>query len=112
MIGRSCSCKSHLSHTYRQQSPSVLIFLSNTGRTSAFLQYLTPIALGYLLGCVIVMAQQCLILTAVFGGLEHSGDKGSNSASKAAAVFLFFLFAVYALFGTLLTTYRKALEGT
>lgn len=74
-------------------------------------QYLTPIALGYLLGCVIVMAQQCLILTAVFGGLDHGGDKASSSASKAAAVFLFFLFAVYGFFGTVLTCYRKQLEG-
>jgi hypothetical protein len=81
---------------------------------SADRQYQTPLALGYLLGVVLMMSQQCLILTAVFGGISDNDldSEKAQAAGNAAAVFYFFLFVVYGGFGGLLMAFQhKLLES-
>ena len=52
------------------------------------------------------MANQCLILTAIFG---EESEYNSNSAAGAFATFSFFLFMIYSIFGGMLAVFRADL---
>ena len=83
----------------------------SVGGTMVMRRYQTPIAVGFFLGVVVIMSNQCLILTAVFG--EESSNKSLNPdgdpASGAFATFSFFLFVVYAVFAGMLAVFRDDL---
>ena len=84
------------------------IFIS-IGGTIVMRKFQTGFAIGIFLGVVVVMANQCLMMVAIFGEMskDKDEDKGSKkSADDAAAVFAFFLFVVYALFASLLAVFR------
>lgn len=53
------------------------------GGTLIMRRYQTPLALGFFLGAVVVMANQCLILTAIFGEeSEKNNDKVSEERGR------------------------------
>ena len=58
-----------------------------------------------------VLAQQNLVLFAIFADLakDEGEDDKAISASRAAATFLFFLFVIYSVFGGLLYVFRGPL---
>ncbi|GMH88173.1 hypothetical protein TL16_g11081 [Triparma laevis f. inornata] len=76
------------------------------GGTLIMRRYQTPLALGFFLGAVVVMANQCLILTAIFG---EESEKNNDKAAGTFATFSFFLFCVYSIFAGMLAIFRADL---
>jgi len=66
-------------------------------------RFTTSFSVGFLLGLVIVVAQQNLILSVSFWGSKF----GSPGANHAFANFAFGLFVVYAMFAALLGTFQE-----
>jgi len=58
------------------------------------------------LGSILIMANQCLILTAIFGSEASIND---DPASGVFATFTFFLCCVYSVFGIVLGVFRRDL---
>lgn len=75
----------------------------------SFFQYQTAISIGFLLGVIFVMANQMLIIFAIY--VEASRDPSNSgvqkSSQEAMAVFAWFLFMIYAAFGIMLATFRN-----
>lgn len=76
--------------------------------------------IGVFLGCVCIMANQCLMLVGIFGSESVHDDGGDGKSAKeerasrdAFTTFAFFLFCIYAAFGFLLAVFRNdlALNG-
>ncbi|GMI41031.1 hypothetical protein TrCOL_g10590 [Triparma columacea] len=84
----------------------LLMIALSVGGTLVMRRYQTPLALGFFLGVVLVMANQCLILTAIFG---EESEYNSNSSAGAFATFSFFLFMIYIVFGGMLAVFRADL---
>ena len=86
---------------------TVLLMIALTvGGTLVMRRYQTPLAIGFFLGCVVVMSNQCLILTAVFGA---ESETHNDKPAGAFAVFSFFLFAVYGIFAGMLALFKADL---
>jgi hypothetical protein len=83
-----------------------LLVLFSIGRTLVMRRYQTPLALGFFLGAVVVIANQLLILTAIFGA---ENDMRSDDASGWFASFCFILFVIYVVFGLMLAVFRADL---
>jgi len=74
------------------------------------LQYKTPLAVGFFLGVVLMMSQQCLIIFAVFAGRAGVTTLSSEiGADNAVAFFCFVLFMVYGFFAGVLAFFRNDL---
>ena len=86
----------------------LMMIVLTVGGTIVMRRYQTPLAIGFFLGVLTIMANQCLILTAIFGA---DSEKNGNKASGAFATFCFFLGMVYAIFGLMLAIFRKDLVG-
>jgi hypothetical protein len=84
----------------------LLCIAMSIGGTLVMRRYQSPLAIGFFMGVVVVMANQCLILTAIFG---EENQKHGNASAGAFATFAFFLFAVYAVFGGMLAIFRADL---
>mmetsp|Transcript_17953 Transcript_17953/g.71962 ORF Transcript_17953/g.71962 Transcript_17953/m.71962 type:complete len:273 (+) Transcript_17953:102-920(+) len=70
----------------------------------------TEFAVGALIGIVVIIANQMLMLTAVFGSEANRGDRAhQKSADVAFAVFSYVLFLTYLLFAALLAVFRTAI---
>jgi len=61
----------------------LICILMIVGGTLVMRRYQTPLALGFFLGVVVVMSNQCLILTAIFGQ-ESRNDDATDGAQAAA----------------------------
>mmetsp|Transcript_23932 Transcript_23932/g.75408 ORF Transcript_23932/g.75408 Transcript_23932/m.75408 type:complete len:144 (-) Transcript_23932:128-559(-) len=67
--------------------------------TYIFRKSQTQLSVGYLLGLVVMMANQCLILSVIFGSKSGSGE-------VAFSVFCSFMFIIYFFFSILLARFR------
>jgi len=86
----------------------LLVVISVTG-TVILRSYQTALSIGFLLGVIFIMANQMLIIFAIY---VDTADDPANTASQkssqqAMAVFAWFLFMIYAAFGTMLATFRN-----
>mmetsp|Transcript_32103 Transcript_32103/g.42328 ORF Transcript_32103/g.42328 Transcript_32103/m.42328 type:complete len:169 (+) Transcript_32103:111-617(+) len=88
----------------------LLMICLSIGGTMVMRKYKTPLAVGFFLGVVLMMSQQCLIIFAVFAGRSHTTTLSAEiSADNAVACFSFFLFLVYGFFAGVLAFFRKDL---
>ena len=78
---------------------------------SHILQFQAATSIGFFLGVVFVMANQMLILFAIFADRAHhvglADGVSQLQAQQAMAVFSFFLFVVYGFFGSVLAIFRN-----
>lgn len=74
-------------------------------------QFQAALSIGFFLGVVFVMANQMLILFAIFADRAHqvglADGMAVQQAQQAMAVFSFFLFLVYGFFGAVLAIFRN-----
>ena len=90
---------------------TILCLFISVGGTVVMRKFQTGFAIGIFLGVVTVMANQCLMMVAIFG--QWSGNEDEDKESKKAAddtftTFSFFLFVVYAFFASLLAVFRAS----
>jgi hypothetical protein len=65
-------------------------------RVSGSPQYKSPLAIGGFIGLIFVVANLCLMLSAIFGNIANEMDDDDKDAPyEAFSVFQFFLFSVY-----------------
>ncbi|CAM9096961.1 unnamed protein product [Heterosigma akashiwo] len=88
----------------------LLMILLSVGGTFVLRKYKTPLAVGFFLGVVLMMSQQCLIIFAVFAGRAGVTTLSSEiGADNAVAFFCFVLFMVYGFFAGVLAFFRNDL---
>ncbi|KAJ1458295.1 hypothetical protein M885DRAFT_614647 [Pelagophyceae sp. CCMP2097] len=79
------------------------------GGTVVMRKFQTAYAIGAFLGVIAVLANQCLILVAVFG-TESGNDSGhKKQTDDVFSVFMFFIACVYIFFAALLAVFRNDL---
>ena len=73
-------------------------------------KYKTPLSIGAFIGFVFVVANLCLILSAMFANVaDVMEDDDRDRPYEAFATFQFFLFAVYSTFFVALSVFRNDL---
>eukprot|EP00640_Fibrocapsa_japonica_P006981 CAMPEP_0113934008 /NCGR_PEP_ID=MMETSP1339-20121228/1352_1 /TAXON_ID=94617 /ORGANISM="Fibrocapsa japonica" /LENGTH=169 /DNA_ID=CAMNT_0000935611 /DNA_START=99 /DNA_END=608 /DNA_ORIENTATION=+ /assembly_acc=CAM_ASM_000762 len=88
----------------------LLMVALGIGGSIVMKKFQTSLAIGFFLGVVIMMSQQCLILFAIFAGRAGATDSESeSSADKGMASFCFLLFLIYGFFASVLGYFRKDL---
>ena len=82
-----------------------------------FLQHRTPLALGFFIGCCVIMCNWFLIVAVDTGGQVVNAaalpckDKINTSALNASCVFSVFLFIAYGIFTYVLVKSRSEILG-
>ncbi|CAI5742618.1 unnamed protein product [Hyaloperonospora brassicae] len=92
----------------------LLIIALSIGGTLVLRQHQTPLAVGFLLGVVLMMSLQMFSLAIIFAGAAYlarieraKGDTHTSvHSNEAGSVFSFFMFVVYAVFAVVLAYYR------
>ncbi|CAI5705668.1 hypothetical protein KXD40_000822 [Peronospora effusa] len=93
----------------------ILIVALSVGGTMVMRNHRTPMAVGFLIGVVLMMSLQMFSLSIIFAGAAYlarierdKGDKHTNVHSNdAGSVFSFFMFILYAFFTIVLVRYRN-----
>lgn len=80
----------------------LLIVSLSVGGTMVMRKYQTPLAVGFFIGVVIMMALQMFSLSVLFAGAAYlarveaeKGESTSIHSNEAASVFSFFMFVLY-----------------
>ncbi|GAB9474459.1 hypothetical protein Gpo141_00011582 [Globisporangium polare] len=94
-----------------------LVIGLSVGGTMVMRKYQTPVAVGFFIGVVIMMALQMFSLSVLFAGAAYLArqerDKGDETTSvhsnDAASVFSFFMFVLYLAFSIVLIKHRNVI---
>ncbi|RLN20158.1 hypothetical protein BBJ28_00025210 [Nothophytophthora sp. Chile5] len=95
----------------------LLIIALSVGGTMVMRKYQTPLAVGFFIGVVIMMALQMFSLSVLFAGAAYLArmerEKGTEStnvhSNEGACVFSFFMFALYVVFSVVLMKHRNVI---
>ncbi|KAG1705271.1 hypothetical protein DVH05_004201 [Phytophthora capsici] len=93
----------------------ILIIALSVGGTMVMRKHQTPLAVGFLIGVVLMMSLQMFSLAIIFAGAAYlarieraKGDEHTNvHSNEAASVFSFFMFACYMAFTIVLVRHRN-----
>ncbi|KAL7690214.1 hypothetical protein Plhal304r1_c013g0050461 [Plasmopara halstedii] len=93
----------------------ILIVVLSVGGTMVMRKYQTPLAVGFLIGVVLMMSLQMFSLSIIFAGTAYlarieraKGDEHTNVHSdEAGSVFSFFMFICYFAFAIVLVRHRN-----
>ncbi|KAE9213366.1 hypothetical protein PF002_g17979 [Phytophthora fragariae] len=93
----------------------ILIVALSVGGTMVMRKHQTPLAVGFLIGVVLMMSLQMFSLSIIFAGAAYlarieraKGDEHTNvHSNEAGSVFSFFMFILYAVFTIVLVRHRN-----
>ncbi|CAH0482290.1 unnamed protein product [Peronospora belbahrii] len=93
----------------------ILIVALSVGGTMVMRKHQTPLAVGFLIGVVLMMSLQMFSLSILFAGAAYlarmeraKGNEHTNvHSNEAGSVFSFFLFILYTIFTIVLVRYRN-----
>ncbi|POM73153.1 Hypothetical protein PHPALM_10022 [Phytophthora palmivora] len=93
----------------------ILIVMLSIGGTMVMRKHQTPLAVGFLIGVVLMMSLQMFSLSIIFAGYAYlarieraKGDEHTNvHSNEAGSVFSFFMFILYAIFTIVLVRHRN-----
>ncbi|KAL4109807.1 hypothetical protein PRIC1_001502 [Phytophthora ramorum] len=93
----------------------ILIVALSVGGTMVMRKHQTPLAVGFLIGVVLMMSLQMFSLSIIFAGAAYlarieraKGDGHTNvHSNEAGSVFSFFMFVLYAIFTIVLVRHRN-----
>lgn len=88
---------------------AILCMAISVGGTVVMRKFQTAFSIGCLLGVVVVMANQCLILVAIFGAEAQREKSRKRQTDDVFVVFMFFLCVAYLFFASLLAVFRNEL---
>ncbi|ETK93620.1 hypothetical protein F441_03358 [Phytophthora nicotianae CJ01A1] len=93
----------------------ILIIALSVGGTMVMRKHQTPLAVGFLIGVVLMMSLQMFSLSIIFAGAAYlarieraKGDEHTNvHSNEAGSVFSFFMFVCYLAFTIVLVRHRN-----